>query len=320
MNFKISLLRMTKVDPGTGFNVAPHFNSVEQCEGPDFRTGLSRCILPLTAVKRLLGVFILFLMGAADAATVNVSVINFAFSPATANINVDDTVVWIWNGQNHDVVSTDSPQAWPPSPVKSTPFSFTNQFTSAGSFPYECTVHGFTGTIKVTAPHTPPTVHIASPVTGTVFAAPANISISASATDSDGTVTNVEFFLGTAILTNIAVAPFSLVASNVLAGNYALAAVATDSQGARATNSVNVSVVAPVRSAISGPKLISTNFVFTFNATVGLDYIVQVSTDLLSSNWSSVFTNAPASNAVVTVQLPLTSTSQYYRVGRLPNP
>lgn len=270
--------------------------------------------------KPLLVLLVLISLGRAGAATVNVSVVNFAFSPAAANINVNDQVVWVWAGNNHNVVSTAIPQAWPASPVKSTPFSFTNQFTSAGSFPYECSVHGFTGSINVTAPKVPPTVAITSPAADKVFSAPADISISVSAAASVGTLTNLEILLGSSVVTTLTAPPYSAAVSNVMAGNYTLAAIATDNQGARATNSVNFSVVTPVASEIAQPKLSATNFTFSFNATVGLDYVVQATADLVSSNWSTVFTNAPASNTVVRVEFPLNSTVRYYRVGRLPNP
>ncbi len=52
------------------------------------------------------------------------------------------------------------------------------------------------GTIIVAAANVPPTVTITNPASGTVFAAPASVTIQASASDSDGTVTNVQFLVG----------------------------------------------------------------------------------------------------------------------------
>jgi plastocyanin len=92
-------------------------------------------------------------------ATVNVSIVNFAFVPATVNINVGDTVVWTWptgsstgyytSSYYHNVTSTSAPQAWPASATLTGPATFSNKFTTAGTFPYECTVHLFTGQINV---------------------------------------------------------------------------------------------------------------------------------------------------------------------------
>ena len=258
----------------------------------------------------------------AQAKVVNVSVIDYAFSPATANINVNDSVVWVWTGSshNHNVYSTDSPQAWPSSPIESNPYSYTNQFTTAGSFPYVCTVHGFSGTINVAAPHVPPVVTITNPASGTVYAAPASINLAATATVTDGTVTNIQFLLDSTVLVNQTAAPYTAVASNLAAGNYILTAIATDDSGAQSTNSVSVSVVTPGATAIAPPHLTSTNFTFTFNANIGLNYLVQASTNLSSTKWTPVFTNAPASSTVVTVQLPIQQQASFYRVGRLPNP
>ena len=48
----------------------------------------------------------------------------------------------------------------------------------------------------------PPTVAITNPASGTVFAAPASITIQATATNGSGTITNVQFLIGSIVLTN----------------------------------------------------------------------------------------------------------------------
>src|SRR5687768_13121420 len=55
----------------------------------------------------------------------------------------------------------------------------------------------------------PPTAQIASPANGATFTAPANISISATASDSDGTVARVDFFQGATLLGSDTTAPYS---------------------------------------------------------------------------------------------------------------
>jgi len=90
----------------------------------------------------------------------------------------------------------------------------------------------------------PPTVSITSPTNNAHFTAPTNISITASAADSDGSVSKVEFFQGAAKLgesTNSLNSSYSLVWSNVGAGSYTLTAKATDNLGA-ATVSAPVSI------------------------------------------------------------------------------
>ena len=85
--------------------------------------------------------------------------------------------------------------------------------------------------------NTPPSVSLTSPAGGATFTAPATISLGASASDSDGSITKVEFFSGTTLLGTDTAAPYQLTWSNVAAGSYSLTAVATDDQGATASSS-----------------------------------------------------------------------------------
>ena len=113
---------------------------------------------------------------------------------------------------------------------------------------------GMKAQIIVAAANLPPTVAITNPASGTVFAAPANVTIQASASDSDGTVTNVQFLVGANVVTNKAAAPFFAVTNNLAAGSYTLSAIASDNSGAKATNSVSISVVTPVSVLLSAPQ------------------------------------------------------------------
>ncbi len=87
----------------------------------------------------------------------------------------------------------------------------------------------------------PPSVSLTSPANGSTFSAPASISLSANASDADGTVSKVEFFQGTTKLGEDLTSPYSYTWSNVAAGTYSLSARATDNAGA-VTNSSSVSV------------------------------------------------------------------------------
>ena len=92
--------------------------------------------------------------------------------------------------------------------------------------------------ITVDAPNGAPTVSISSPANGATFTAPADITINASASDSDGTVAKVEFFRGTTKLGEDSSSPFSFLWSNANAGSYNLTARATDDDGESTTSSV----------------------------------------------------------------------------------
>src|SRR5262249_12515348 len=77
------------------------------------------------------------------------------------------------------------------------------------------------------AANVPPTVALTSPANGASFTTPAVVPIIASASDSDGSVTNVQFFDGTTLLGATNNTPYTVTA-NLAVGGHALTAVATD--------------------------------------------------------------------------------------------
>lgn len=97
--------------------------------------------------------------------------------------------------------------------------------------------------IMVTPPNVPPVVALVAPSTGSAFAAPATISLAATATDSDGTVAKVDFFEGATLIGTDSTAPYTLNWSNVAAGTYSLSARATDSSGAVASSAAVAVIV-----------------------------------------------------------------------------
>ena len=91
----------------------------------------------------------------------------------------------------------------------------------------------------------PPLVALTNPANNATFGAPASLALSATASDSDGTVTNVEFYAGSLLLGRALTSPYTVLWTNVPAASYTLTAVAVDNRGTRATSSpVNISVVA----------------------------------------------------------------------------
>ena len=260
------------------------------------------------------------------AATANVLVGNggLVFTPATTNIAVNDRVLWTWAGSPHNVTSTNS--AWVASPTQSTGATFTNTFSAAGTYFYYCTIHGtptsgMKGAIIVTVANIPPTVAITNPAPGTVFAAPANVTIQASASDTDGTVAGVQFLIGSTNLGTVAVAPYAKVVNNLNAGSYTLSAIATDNSGATATNQVAISVVTPAPLLLSAAQsLPPARFKFTYAANTGLSYIIQTASNLNSPDWIILATNKAAASSINFTDINATLDNKFYRVGLLPNP
>jgi hypothetical protein len=91
-----------------------------------------------------------------------------------------------------------------------------------------------------------PTVSITSPSNAATFTAPANITINATAADSDGTIAKVEFYNGATLLGTDVTSPYSYTWSGVAVGNYSITAKATDNSSlATTSSSVSVVVSAP---------------------------------------------------------------------------
>lgn len=153
----------------------------------------------------------------------------------------------------------------------------------------------------------PPTVSITSPTQGAQFTAPATLTVTASASDSDGTVARVDFYAGTTLIGTDTSAPFAVNWQNVPAGAYSLTAVARDDDGATRTSGAVSITVNPV--ATEEPP---TGIVFvasTDHATMVTSYRFEVynvgatpgtSTPVAST---SLGKPQPASNGEITVSL-----------------
>ncbi len=84
----------------------------------------------------------------------------------------------------------------------------------------------------------PPAVSITSPANGSTFTEGDNVSITATASDPDGSVASVAFRVNGTLVSTDNSAPYSYTLTNVSTGNYDLTAVATDNEGAQTTSSV----------------------------------------------------------------------------------
>ncbi len=90
-----------------------------------------------------------------------------------------------------------------------------------------------------------PSVVLSAPANGASIVANA-MTLTASASDTDGLVSKVEFYEGATKLGEDLTAPFTFVWSSIAPGSYSLTAVATDNDGGSATSSANsITVLAP---------------------------------------------------------------------------
>jgi regulation of enolase protein 1 (concanavalin A-like superfamily) len=94
----------------------------------------------------------------------------------------------------------------------------------------------------------PPTVVLSAPTNGATYTTPASITITASASDADGSITSVEFYANGTLLAKDNSAPYS-VTGTLQEGSYAITAVAYDNAGASTVSAVvNVTVKAAPQS------------------------------------------------------------------------
>jgi hypothetical protein len=121
------------------------------------------------------------------------------------------------------------------------PYTFSWTSVAAGSYGIKAIATDTKGATSTTATATitvgtssniAPTVSMTSPASGGAFVLPTSITMTATASDSDGSVQKVEFYLGTLLIGTDTSSPYSVVWP-ALAGSYSVSAVATDNQGAR---------------------------------------------------------------------------------------
>lgn len=173
-------------------------------------------------------------------ATINIS----------ANANDSDgsvtSVEFFVNGQS---IGTDA----------SSPYSINWTISNWGSYNLTATATDNEGalttstaiSISATQPNQAPTVSISSPSNGAVYSNLDGISISASASDVDGTVSSVEFFVDGQSVGTDATSPFSVNWTIPNWGFYNLIAEATDNDGAQTLSTViNISAVEPVTGTV----------------------------------------------------------------------
>ncbi len=168
------------------------------------------------------------------------------------------------------------------------------------------------------APNVPPTVQLTGPVDGATFIAPASVTLTGNAADSDGTVTMVEFLSGDTVIGSDTTAPYSFVWNGVPAGDYSLSARATDNSGAATTSAaisitVNGVIIAPTITQQPESRSVAAGETVTFQveATGAQPLSYQWQKD--GANLANAGNISGATSAILTVANVTTADAGSYR-------
>ncbi|MEY3450310.1 MAG: hypothetical protein RL711_135, partial [Bacteroidota bacterium] len=153
----------------------------------------------------------------------------FASAPNTVNlaataVDTDGTISKVEFYQGATLVGSDA----------TSPYTFTWSNVADGTYSITAKAYdNLTATTTSTAVsiwvgNQNPTVSITSPLTGAMYSQPASITINATATDPDGTISKVEFYNGLTLLGTDNTSPYAYIWAGVTSGTYALTAKAYD--------------------------------------------------------------------------------------------
>ncbi len=253
------------------------------------------------------------------------------FDPADLTINVGDTVIWQVGDGAHTItkeMGVSEPFCGSALYDGSTPPCVAT-FGKVGDFAYYCQAHlafAMRGIIRVIAApnNVPPTVSLVYPVANSSIASKGTNVFTATASDTDGIITRLEFIFGftpTAITNSIGIVTNTIGTNTIftletstntleIGTRISLLAKATDDRGAESFSDVIAVFAGPVLDL----TLVTDNiFQFHVPATNMLKFILQTSTNL--TNWASLYTNTVSTNGLIfTNDAPTTNTFRFYRV------
>jgi hypothetical protein len=146
----------------------------------------------------------------------------------------------------------------------------------------------------------PPTVVLTAPAANSSYIVPVTVSLTAAASDTDGTVVKVEFYDGSNPLGSATAVPYTFTWTNVPAGTHTLTAKATDNLGATAI-SPGITIVATNLALVSTPLALS-----ILSPTAG----ASLSTDLV--HVTGTFSGPPNTGITVNGVVACTDGAHFY--------
>ena len=173
--------------------------------------------------------------------------LGFAF-PGSQKVSSGWNGTWTQSGQN--VAVTNASWNGALGTGSSVTLGFTGTYSAGNAAPTAFTLDGVA--CNGASPPAGPAVSITSPSAGQAFTAPATVPIEATASESGGSISKVEFFSGTTLLGTATTSPYRVSWSNVASGSYSLTAEAFDAAGVT-TTSAAVPITVGSGGGTSGP-------------------------------------------------------------------
>ncbi len=161
-----------------------------------------------------------------------------------------------------------------------------------------------------------PLLRITSPANGAfTYAAGGTLTLTADATDLDGTIMNVQFFAGSNKIGEISASPWTLLWSDAISGSYVLTAIAADNLGATTVSApVSVNVTAPPQAPALNIVARNGHAVLSWSAN-GDGMIVQQASNLVSSaEWTKVTNVIQLISFSNVLALPIGARPQFFRL------
>ncbi|KAA2252241.1 cellulose 1,4-beta-cellobiosidase [Solihabitans fulvus] len=205
-------------------------------------------------------------------------------------------ITQLWNGvptQNGAAVSVRNADWNANIPAAgSVQFGFNGSKGSANRAPTDFAVNGTT----CVGPNVPPTVSLTSPANNSSYTLGSAIPLAANASDSDGTVSKVEFYAGTTLVGTAASAPYQYSWTGAGAGQYSLSAKAYDDKGASTISApVAVTVLsAPTILASPGTVSVKQGGSTTVDVKLATQPSASVAVAVARTSGSADLTAAPA--------------------------
>ncbi|MDQ7905301.1 glycoside hydrolase family 48 protein [Phytohabitans sp. ZYX-F-186] len=149
--------------------------------------------------------------------------LGFTF-PGNQRVTQGWSANWTQSGAN--VTATNMPWNGNLATGASLSIGFNGSYSGTNAKPTAFTINGTA--CNGASSNQAPTVSLTSPAAGASFAAPANVTVSANASDADGSISKVEFYRNGLLVNEDTTAPYSYAMTGLPAGSYTVQARAYD--------------------------------------------------------------------------------------------